>query len=59
MFSGAAFYAISDIWTRPSPSGPNYIRHFFSWTIAFLPGFAALFLGRPSPVERVTAGSVR
>jgi uncharacterized membrane protein (DUF485 family) len=44
VLSGIAFYAISGIWTRPSPGGPDYIRHFASWTIAFLPGFAALFL---------------
>ena len=50
--SGIAFYAIADIWTRPSPGGPDYLRHFFSWTLAFLPGFAALFLGQPS--RRVT-----
>jgi hypothetical protein len=46
VLSGAAFYAIAGIWTRPSPGGPDYVRHFFSWTAAFLPGFAALFLGR-------------
>ena len=41
--TGLAFYAISGIWTRPSPDGPNYVRNFLSWTFAFLPGFAALF----------------
>ena len=46
VLSGLAFYAISGIWTRPSPGGPDYLRHFVSWTIAFLPGFAALFLGQ-------------
>lgn len=44
VLSGVAFYAIAGIWTRPSPGGPDYLRHFLSWTIAFLPGFAALFL---------------
>ena len=44
VLSGIAFYAISGIWTRPSPGGPNYAWHFAAWTIAFLPGFAALFL---------------
>jgi hypothetical protein len=44
--SGAAFYAISGIWTRPSPDGPNYLRHFLYWSFAFLPGFLALFAGR-------------
>lgn len=43
--SGLAFYAISGIWTEPAPGGPNYVRHFLSWTVAFLPGFAALFVG--------------
>lgn len=37
--SGLAFYAISGIWTNPSPGGPNYPYHFLCWTIAFLPGF--------------------
>ncbi|MCZ6634700.1 MAG: hypothetical protein O7G87_14950 [bacterium] len=44
--SGLAFYAISGIWTNPSPGGPNYPYHFLCWTIAFLPGFLALFLTR-------------
>jgi hypothetical protein len=47
LLSGLAFYAISGIWTRPSPGGPDYLRHFLSWSFAFLPGFAALFW-RPS-----------
>jgi hypothetical protein len=47
--SGVAFYAISGIWTDPSPDGPNYVRNFLSWSFAFLPGFAALFL---SPSRR-------
>jgi hypothetical protein len=42
--SGLAFYAISGIWTRPSPGGPDYIRHFLSWAFAFFPGFLALFV---------------
>jgi hypothetical protein len=51
--SGLAFYAISGIWTRPSPGGPNYPYHFLCWTIAFLPGFLALLVkteaaGRPA-----------
>jgi hypothetical protein len=48
VLSGLAFYAISGIWTRPSPDGPNYVRHFLSWAFAFLPGFLALF-GLQSP----------
>jgi hypothetical protein len=46
VLSGLAFYAISGIWTRPSPGGPDYPQHFLSWTIAFLPGFLALGLRR-------------
>lgn len=48
VLSGLAFYAISGIWTRPSPGGPNYLMHFLSWSFAFLPGFLVLFAGRPS-----------
>lgn len=59
VLSGAAFYAIADIWTRPSPGGPNYIRHFLSWAVAFLPGFAALFLDRRSDSLRVPVGAGR
>lgn len=44
--SGAAFYMISGIWTRPSPGGPNYLLHFLAWSFAFLPGFLALFARR-------------
>ena len=47
--SGLAFYAISGIWTRPSASGPDYIRHFASWTVAFLPGFLALLVEKRRP----------
>jgi len=43
--SGLAFYAISGIWTRPEPAGPNYPYHFLCWTVAFLPAFAALLVG--------------
>jgi hypothetical protein len=46
MIHGAAIYAISGIWTNPSPAGPNYLRNFASWTFAFFPGFAALFWTR-------------
>lgn len=48
VLSGLAFYAISGIWTRPSPGGPNYLVHFLSWSFAFLPGFLVLCAGRPS-----------
>ena len=45
--SGLVFYAISGIWTNPPPSGPNYLYNLAAWTIAFIPGFAALFLNNP------------
>ena len=44
--SGLAFYAISGIWTRPAPGGPNYAYHFACWTVAYLPGFLALLARR-------------
>jgi hypothetical protein len=40
--SGLAFWAIAGIWTQPSPEGPSYWRHFFSWAFAFFPGLLAL-----------------
>lgn len=43
--SGLAFWAISGIWTAPSPDGPNLVTHFASWSFAFFPGFAALLVG--------------
>ncbi|HLC40004.1 MAG TPA: hypothetical protein VJO34_00065 [Methylomirabilota bacterium] len=46
--SGLAFYAISGIWLDQEPGGPNYVRNFLSWTIAFLPGFLALLAARAS-----------
>ena len=50
--SGLAFYAISGIWTDHSPGGPNYSYNFLCWTIAFLPGFLALFYKRvPAELE--------
>ena len=42
IFSGLAFYLISGIWTNPNPAGPDYLVNFGAWTLAFLPGFAAL-----------------
>jgi hypothetical protein len=45
VLSGIAFWAISGIWTRPSPGGPDYVRNLWSWTVAFLPGFVCLFTG--------------
>ena len=46
ILSGLAFYAISGIWTRPSPDGPRYLVNFASWTFAFIPGFLALLVAR-------------
>lgn len=57
VLSGAAFYAISGIWTNPPPGPPRYGVHFASWVVAFLPGFIALFIGaraRGRDVARVS-----
>ena len=48
LLSGAAFYAISGIWVNDSHTSPNLVRHFGAWTVAFLPGFIALFSSRRS-----------
>jgi hypothetical protein len=50
--SGLAFYAISGIWTRPAPGGPDYAYHFLCWTVAYLPGFLALLARRPAAAMR-------
>ncbi len=42
--SGIAFYAISGIWRPFNPEGWDYAVHFGAWTLAYLPGFAALLL---------------
>ena len=42
--SGIAFYLISGIWRPFDPQGLDYLVHFVAWTIAYLPGFAALLL---------------
>lgn len=47
--SGLAFYAVSGIWTRPRPGGPDYGYNFLCWTVAFLPGFMALLVRKPRP----------
>ena len=52
VLSGLAFYAISGIWTRPAPGGPNYVVHFLSWSFAFLPGFVALFVAKSNRRRR-------
>ena len=43
--SGLGFYAISGIWFPFNPHGWDYAVHFAYWTIAYLPGFAALLYG--------------
>jgi hypothetical protein len=44
--SGLGFWAISGIWFPFRPHGWDYAVHFASWTIAYLPGFAALLVTR-------------
>jgi hypothetical protein len=54
LLSGVAFYLVSGMWMPFNPSGPlDYAEHFVRWTIAFLPGFAALLLGS-SPAVRTS-----
>lgn len=48
VFSGAGFWLISGIWLGPHDPGFLYSRNLVAWCIAFLPGFAALLLGRAS-----------
>jgi len=43
--SGLGFYAISGIWFPFNPHGWDYAIHFVYWTVAYLPGFAALLIG--------------
>ena len=45
LLSGAAFYAVSGMWTRWSPSTINYADHYWRWAVAFLPGFLSLRVG--------------
>lgn len=44
--SGVAFFLVSGIWRPFDPRGWDYLTHFGAWTIAYLPGFAALLPGR-------------
>ncbi len=44
ILSGAAFYAVSGMWTRWDPASIDYVDHFLRWSVAFLPGFLALRL---------------
>ena len=52
ILSGLAVWAISGIWTDRAPGGPNYVRNFLSWTFAFFPGFAALFIASSYSADR-------
>jgi hypothetical protein len=56
VLSGAAFYAISGIWTRPGPGDPDYLYHYLCWTVAFLPGFLALLVGGASSSDYDSRG---
>jgi hypothetical protein len=47
IFSGIAFYLVSGIWTQDSHESPNLPWHFAGWSLAFLPGFIALFWKNP------------
>ena len=49
--SGAAFYAVSDMWTAWNPQTIDYAGHFARWAFAFAPGFLALQVRRPSRVR--------
>jgi hypothetical protein len=42
--SGLAFYLVSGIWRPFDPQGWDYLTHFGAWTVAYLPGFAALLM---------------
>ena len=46
VLSGAMFYAISGIWIHDSHTDPNLLWHFGAWSIAFVPGFVALFFNQ-------------
>ncbi len=46
VLSGIAFYLVSGIWMPFDPAGWDYAVHFGAWTVAFLPGFGALLVGR-------------
>jgi hypothetical protein len=47
-FTGA-FYAISGIWFPFNPTGWDYLWHFGGWTVAYLAGFAPLFIANSAP----------
>ena len=50
--SGVAFYLVSGIWFPFDPQGWDYLAHFGAWTVAYLPGFAALLVTREVSRQR-------
>ena len=50
----AAFYAISGIWFPFNPAGWDYLWHFGGWTLAFVAGFAPLFIANTTPGRPTT-----
>ena len=52
--SGLGFYAISGIWFPFRPRGWDYAIHFVYWTVAYLPGFAALLVREGTEVTEET-----
>jgi len=50
--SGIAFYLVSGIWRPFDPQGWDYLTHFGAWTVAYLPGFAALLIGKAPEQSR-------
>ena len=51
MGSGLAFFLVSGIWLPFNPRGWDYLVHFGAWTLAYLPGFAALLVGVEPAVD--------
>src|SRR5436190_11811483 len=49
--SGIGFYAISGIWFPFRPRRWDYAIHFLCWTVAYLPGFAALLVSQSTSVK--------
>jgi hypothetical protein len=50
--SGLGFYLISGIWRPFNPQGLDYAVHFGAWTLAYVPGFAALLISRRQNANR-------
>jgi len=48
VLSAPAFYLVSGIWMPFNPEGWDYLVHFGSWNVAFLPGFGALLAQLPN-----------